>query len=92
MARRLAREEGLFTGISSGCNVAAALKVASALASGFVTTLLCDNGLRYLSTELVASTVPQDRVGHASPERTHDLPAEMVAALTRARQGWTIIH
>ena len=53
MARRLAREEGLFTGTSSGANVVAALRVAERLGPGAtVATILCDSGLRYLSTEL----------------------------------------
>jgi cysteine synthase len=53
MARRLAREEGLFAGASSGANVVAALRVAARLGPGAtVVTILCDSGLRYLSTEL----------------------------------------
>jgi cysteine synthase len=53
MARRLAREEGLFAGTSSGANVAAALRVAERLGRGAtVVTILCDSGLRYLSTDL----------------------------------------
>jgi cysteine synthase len=52
-ARRLAREEGLFAGTSSGANVAASLRVAARLGSGAtVVTILCDSGLRYLSTDL----------------------------------------
>ena len=53
MARRLAREEGLFAGTSSGANVVAALKVAERLGPrATVVTILCDSGLRYLSTDL----------------------------------------
>ncbi|HUF09138.1 MAG TPA: cysteine synthase family protein [Rhodothermales bacterium] len=48
MTTRLAREEGLFVGISSGANVAAALKVACELDEGIVVTVLCDSGARYL--------------------------------------------
>ncbi len=52
MARRLAREEGLFVGVSSGANVAAALRYARRLAAGsVVVTVLCDGGGRYLSEE-----------------------------------------
>lgn len=47
MTRRLAREEGLLVGISSGANVAAATRVARAPAA--VVTILCDTGDRYLS-------------------------------------------
>lgn len=53
MARRLAHEEGLFAGASSGANVVAALRVAERLGpDATVVTILCDSGLRYLSTEL----------------------------------------
>jgi cysteine synthase A len=53
MARRLAREEGLFAGTSSGANVVAALKVAERLGpEAMVVTIMCDSGLRYLSTDL----------------------------------------
>ncbi|MGI8996362.1 MAG: PLP-dependent cysteine synthase family protein [Pyrinomonadaceae bacterium] len=52
MARRLAREEGLFVGVSSGANVLAALRVANDLPPGsIVVTILCDGGGRYLSEE-----------------------------------------
>ncbi|MFL6208031.1 MAG: PLP-dependent cysteine synthase family protein [Pyrinomonadaceae bacterium] len=50
MARRLAREEGLFVGVSSGANVTAALRLAQTLPAGaVVVTVLCDSGARYLS-------------------------------------------
>ena len=53
MARRLAREEGLFAGISSGANVTAALAIAKRLGPGAtVVTLLCDSGLKYLETDV----------------------------------------
>jgi cysteine synthase A len=56
MARRLAKEEGLFAGTSSGANVVAALRVAERLGpQATVVTILCDSGLRYLSTDLYAS-------------------------------------
>ena len=56
MARRLAREEALFAGTSSGANVVAAIRVAQRLGPGrTVATLLCDSGLKYLSTDLYAS-------------------------------------
>lgn len=48
MARRLAREEGLLVGPSSGANVHAAVEVASQLDEGNVVTILCDSGERYL--------------------------------------------
>ena len=53
MARRLAREEGIFAGTSSGANVVAAIRVAQQLGSGStVATLIVDSGLRYLSTDV----------------------------------------
>jgi cysteine synthase A len=53
MARRLAKEEGLFAGTSSGANVVAALKVAERLGpDATVVTLMVDSGLRYLSTDV----------------------------------------
>jgi cysteine synthase B len=52
MTRRLAREEGLFVGASSGANVLAALRLASELPGGsVVVTILCDGGERYMSEE-----------------------------------------
>lgn len=53
MARRLAREEALFAGTSSGANVVAALRVAERLGPGArVVTLMADSGLKYLSTDV----------------------------------------
>lgn len=55
MARRLAAEEGIFAGTSTGANVVAALRVAQRLGAGrTVVTIVVDSGLRYLSTELYA--------------------------------------
>ena len=71
MARRLAREEGIFCGISSGCNVAGALKAASARHDlRQIVTIICDNGLRYLSTELCGESAPLE-----VPEREHPTSA-----------------
>jgi cysteine synthase A len=53
MARRLAREEGLFAGTSSGANVIAAIRVGERLGpAARITTLLVDSGLKYLSTDV----------------------------------------
>lgn len=53
MARRLAREEGLFAGTSSGANVIAAIRVGRRLGPGStVVTLMCDSGLKYAHTDL----------------------------------------
>jgi cysteine synthase A len=56
MARRLAREEAIFAGTSSGANVVAALRVAERLGPGAtVATIVVDSGLRYLSTDVFRS-------------------------------------
>jgi cysteine synthase A len=53
MARRLAREEAIFAGPSSGANVVAALRVAARLGPGAtVATIIVDSGLRYLTTNV----------------------------------------
>lgn len=53
MTRRLAREEGLFAGASSGANVVAAIRLGQRLGpSATVATILVDSGLRYLSTDV----------------------------------------
>ncbi len=53
MARRLAREEALFAGTSSGANVVAAIQVAERLGpEAKVVTLMADSGLKYLSTDV----------------------------------------
>jgi cysteine synthase A len=52
-ARRLAREEGIFAGFSSGANVAAAVHLLKTTHPGkTIAVLLCDSGLKYLSTDL----------------------------------------
>ena len=57
MARRLAREEGLFGGASSGANVVAALTVARMLGpKATIVTLMIDTGIKYLSTEAYRSS------------------------------------
>jgi len=51
MAFRLAREEGLFAGTSTGCNVIAALRLAEQLGPDVtVVTIMCDTGMKYLKT------------------------------------------
>ncbi len=52
MTRRLALEEGVFCGTSSGGAVCAALKLMGELKTGRVVTIICDRGDRYLSTNL----------------------------------------
>lgn len=56
MARRLAREEALFAGTSSGANVLASMQVAERLGAGAkVATLMVDSGLKYLNTDVYRS-------------------------------------
>jgi cysteine synthase B len=50
MARRLAREEGIFAGISSGGATAVALRISKELKNAVIVTIICDRGDRYLST------------------------------------------
>ncbi|MFO0494500.1 MAG: cysteine synthase CysM [Flavobacteriia bacterium] len=52
MARRLAKEEGIFAGMSSGGSVAAAMKIIPELSEGVVVCIICDRGDKYLSTDL----------------------------------------
>ncbi len=50
MMRRLAREEGIFAGVSSGGSVAAALKISETVENATIVAIICDRGDRYLST------------------------------------------
>jgi len=52
MAKRLAKEEGIFAGMSSGGATVAALKIAASLKSGLIVSIICDRGDRYLSSDL----------------------------------------
>jgi cysteine synthase B len=52
MTKRLAKEEGVFAGMSSGGSVAVAVKIANQLESGVVVAIICDRGDRYLSSDL----------------------------------------
>jgi cysteine synthase len=80
MARRLAREEGVFAGTSSGANVVAALRLAERLGPGAtVATLVCDSGLRYLSTDVFRDPA-ESPAGAATPH----LPPPAGAAAARA--------
>ena len=50
MAQRLAQEEGIFAGTSTGANVVAALRVAGGLGpDGVVVSVMCDTGMKYLA-------------------------------------------
>ncbi len=54
MTNRLAKEEGIFAGMSSGGSVTAALKLSETLEKGVVVAIICDRGDRYLSSNLFA--------------------------------------
>lgn len=88
MARRLAREEGIFCGISSGCNVVAAIKVAKRHPEfKKIVTMINDTGQRYFSTELC------DVLKHVEvPEREHPLDSYTVRELDKYQSRWEIIE
>lgn len=65
-ARRLAKEEGIFAGMSSGAAVAAALRLSGELENGLIVVILPDSGERYLSTPLFA------------PKRRHGITLQSV--------------
>jgi cysteine synthase B len=52
MARRLAKEEGVFSGMSSGGAATAALRLANSIKKGTIVSIVCDRGDRYLSSGL----------------------------------------
>ncbi len=88
MARRLAREEGVFGGISGGCNVAAALKVAAAHPElGRIVTVIPDTGQRYFTTPLFGEQEHAD-----IPEREHDLDTRSIEELDRQASRLEVIR
>ncbi|GLI34229.1 cysteine synthase [Desulforhabdus amnigena] len=60
MARRLAREEGIFAGMSSGAAMAAAVRLANEVTEGVIVAILPDGGDRYLSTNLFTTMLEPD--------------------------------
>jgi cysteine synthase A len=88
MARRLAKEEGIFCGISSGCNVLAAIKAAKHHPEykGIV-TMVNDTGQRYFSTELCGEEKHVE-----IPEREHPLDEYTTAQLDKYQANWEIIE
>ncbi len=88
IAQRLSKEEGLFCGISSGCNIAAAIKLArrhSELKT--IVTMINDTGQRYLSTELCGEKKVVE-----IPERDHPLDPYTIEQLDRYQSRWEIIE
>ena len=80
-ARRLAQEEGLLCGPSSGINVAAVHKVASEHPElRRIATVICDTGQRYLSGELFGESAHVEE-----PERDHTIDAATAAEIDRHR-------
>jgi cysteine synthase A len=88
MGKRLALEEGIFCGISSGSNVAAALKVAQRYPeAGVIVTMINDTGQRYFSTELCGV-----RKEIEIPEREHPMDEYTREQLDKYQAGWAIIE
>ena len=52
MTKRLAKEEGIFAGMSSGGSVTAAIKLSETIEKGIIVAIICDRGDRYLSSDL----------------------------------------
>jgi len=87
LARRLAAEEGIFCGISTGCNVAAALKLARRhpeLSS--IVTMANDTGQRYFTTPLCGESKHVE-----VPEREHPMDPKTRAFLDRYQSRWEIL-
>lgn len=59
MMRRMAKEEAIFAGMSSGGAMAAAVRLASTLEKGVIVTIVCDRGDRYLSSGIFATEPPK---------------------------------
>jgi cysteine synthase A len=88
MARRLSLEEGMFCGISSGCNVAGAVKLSRAHPElQVIVTMINDTGQRYFSTELCGEKKHLD-----IPERDHPLDPYTIQELDTYQSGWEIIR
>jgi len=87
MARRLSLEEGIFCGISSGCNVAAAMKIAKRHPEmKTIVTMVNDTGQRYLSTELCGEIKEVE-----IPEREHPMDERTIRELDKYQATWEII-
>jgi cysteine synthase B len=56
MMRRLAREEGIFAGVSSGGAVVAAMRLSAEVEHAVIVAIICDRGDRYLSTGVFSDT------------------------------------
>ncbi|MBS3815038.1 MAG: PLP-dependent cysteine synthase family protein [Hadesarchaea archaeon] len=87
MAQRLAREEGIFCGISSGSNVAGAVKLAKERPElETIVTMINDTGQRYYSTPLCGEEKELD-----VPERDHPMDEYTIEQLNDYQSDWEII-
>ena len=88
MAKRLALEEGIFCGISSGANVAGAIKVAKRYPDAkVIVTMINDTGQRYFSTPLCGVEKELE-----IPEREHPMDEYTLGQLDKYQAGWEIIE
>ncbi|MFX1577789.1 MAG: PLP-dependent cysteine synthase family protein [Promethearchaeota archaeon] len=88
MAQWLSREEGLFCGISSGCNIAAALKLLKKHPElETIVTMINDSGQRYFSTPLCGEPKHLD-----IPDRDHPMDKRTIEELDRYQHTWEIIE
>jgi cysteine synthase A len=88
MARRLSTTEGIFCGISSGCNVAAAVKIGRRHPKlRAIVTMINDTGQRYFSTELCGEVKSVE-----IPEREHQLDEYSLSELDKYQSSWEIIE
>jgi cysteine synthase A len=86
-ARRLASKEGIFCGISSGCNVAAALKLARRHPDlGSIVTVINDTGQRYFTTPLCGAVKDI-----AIPHRDHPMDDYTASQLDRFQPSWEVL-
>jgi cysteine synthase A len=88
MAKKIALEEGIFCGISSGCNMAAAIKVAKRHHKfKSIVTMINDSGQRYFSTELCGEERKLE-----IPIREHPLDEYTITELDKYQENWEIIE
>lgn len=87
MARRLSRSEGVFCGISSGSNIAAAMKLAKKHPEmETIVTMINDTGQRYFSTELCGEVKEVE-----IPEREHPMDDYTITELDKYQHTWELI-
>jgi cysteine synthase A len=87
MTKRLSREEGIFCGISSGCNVAAAVKLSKKYTElGRIATIINDSGGRYLSTEVFGTKEEK-----SIPRTSKQLDPYTLEQLAKFQKGFDIV-